>query len=129
MNDSSTSRILVVEDEKSLLHALRQKLTDAGYIVDACKNGKEALEVSTAHNPDLVLADILVPVMDGINMLKEIRTKSWGQSIPVIILTNIDNQVEISAQASELYVNKYLIKADSTLEEVVDKVSEVLHHR
>ena len=77
-------RILAVDDEKRILTFLKSKLKASGYDVITASNGKEALEFAQAQEPDLIVLDIVMPKMDGIETLKELRSFS---SVPVIMLS------------------------------------------
>ena len=74
-------RILIAEDEKDLNHILVQKLTQDGYSVDNCYDGQEAMDILTYTKYDAVILDIMMPKVDGIEVLKRIREK--GSTIPV----------------------------------------------
>ena len=117
--------ILVVEDEISLLNALCDKLTRENFAVLEAKNGEEGLEVALREHPDLILLDIIMPVMDGITMLKKLREDAWGKNAKVIILTNLsDNEKVAEAMRQETF--EYLVKSDWKIEDVVAKVRERL---
>ena len=117
--------ILVVEDEISLLNALCDKLTRENFAVLEAKNGEEGLEVALREHPDLILLDIIMPVMDGITMLKKLREDAWGKNAKVIILTNLSDN-EKMAEALEQKSHEYLVKSDWKIEDVVAKVRERL---
>lgn len=119
--------ILIVEDEKSLRNAIADVLRLKNFLPLEAKNGKEGVKLALAKHPDLILLDIIMPVMDGVTALKKIRADSWGAHVPVIILTNL-------SATSEQLVNdvvtsmpmSYLIKSDWKLHDVVDKIEENL---
>ncbi|OGH71913.1 MAG: hypothetical protein A3G00_00140 [Candidatus Magasanikbacteria bacterium RIFCSPLOWO2_12_FULL_43_12] len=117
--------ILVVEDEISLLNALCDKLTRENFAVLEAKNGEEGLEVALREHPDLILLDIIMPVMDGITMLKKLREDAWGKNAKVIILTNLSDNEKV-AEALEQKSQEYLVKSDWKIEDVVAKVRERL---
>ncbi len=117
--------ILIVEDEKSLAEALVEKLTKDNFIAKVAKNGREGLKSALRNHPDLILLDIVMPVMDGMAMLKELRNDQWGKSVPVIILTNL-SEAEKTATALDEGVKDYLVKTDWKLSEVVEKIKERL---
>ena len=77
-------RILVVDDEERIINFLRSKLKASGYEVLTANNGLEGLEQAQAQEPDLIVLDLLMPKMDGLEMLKQLRSFS---AVPVIILT------------------------------------------
>ena len=117
--------ILIVEDEISLSSALNDKLTNAGYEVALAKNGQEGLDEIKKHKPDLILLDVVMPVMDGMTMLRELRKDTESEAIPVIILSNLsDNEDVLHAMENNTY--DYLIKSDISLEAVLEKVKNKL---
>ena len=120
--------ILVVEDEISLLNALRDKLARENFAVLEAKNGEEGLEVALREHPDLILLDIVMPKMDGVTMLRKLRNENeWGKSVPVIILTNLTSADETrNRDITELEPSYYLVKTDWKIEDVVTKVRERL---
>ncbi|MFZ2664426.1 MAG: response regulator [Patescibacteria group bacterium] len=118
--------VLIVEDEQSLLKALADKFTREGFKILEAKNGKEGLVVASHHHPDLILLDIIMPVMDGMTMLFKLREKVWCRNVPVILLTNLSEATERIVEAHRRGVNDYLIKSDWTLEDIVHKVKKKL---
>ena len=73
-----SQKILIVEDEDSLLSALVDKFLKAGYRVVTARDGEEGLTVALREQPDLILLDIVMPKMDGISLLRQLRDNSWG---------------------------------------------------
>lgn len=121
----NNKKILIVEDEVSLLNALRDKLTREGFVTLEAKNGEEGLEIALRDHPDLILLDIVMPRMDGMTMLKKLREDDWGKTVKVIMLTNLSDMENVSeavAQGS----HEYLVKSDWKIEDVVEKVREKL---
>lgn len=114
-----------VEDDVNLREALHDRLSREGFTVIDAKNGEEGLEVALSHHPDLILLDILMPKMGGLEMLRKLRKDPTGKNIPVIIFSNYGNNNNV-ANAIELEANDYLIKSNWTLEEVTEKVKEKL---
>ncbi|MDO8557836.1 MAG: response regulator [bacterium] len=117
--------ILIVEDDRSQLQALVDKLTQEGFATLEAKNGEEGLETALREHPDLILLDIVMPVMDGMTMLKKLREDTWGKDALVIILSNLSDPEKIS-QAVTQGTYGYLIKTDWKIEDVVAKVKELL---
>jgi len=125
MSQPVKRKILIVEDEVSILRALHDELTNNGFIVLEAKNGQEGLEIALREHPDLILLDIVMPVMDGIAMLDKLRDDAWGENAQVIILTNLSD-AEKARQAMVKGSYAYLVKSDWKLEEVAAKVSDML---
>jgi two-component system alkaline phosphatase synthesis response regulator PhoP len=108
------TKILVVEDEESLATALKEKVVKEGMEGDVARNGELGLELALRKHPDLILLDIIMPVMDGITMLKKLRDDEWGRSVPVIILTSFaqhrgETNIPVSA-GFELEAEGYIDK-------------------
>jgi DNA-binding response OmpR family regulator len=110
--------ILVVEDDLTLQRALSDKLTKEGFLISGAKNGQEGLDMAKAGHPDLILLDIVMPVMDGMTMLGELRKDDWGKGAEVIILTNLFDQKKV-ADAIALGSFDYLVKTDWSMADVV----------
>lgn len=117
--------ILIVEDEKPLRSALASKLLHEGYSILEASDGKEGLKVALETHPDLILLDIILPVMDGITMLKELREDEWGKNSKIIILTNLADEAKMSDSFHNA-VFDYLIKTDWRLEDLVEKIKQKL---
>jgi CheY-like chemotaxis protein len=113
--------ILLVEDEVDIREAMAEALTQAGYTVIEAENGAIGLEKAIELKPDLVLLDIIMPVMDGHGVLEKLRDDPWGKSAKVIVLTSMDD-VQNIASAHAGAIQDYIIKAHASLDEIVKKV-------
>lgn len=122
---SQQKRILIVEDEKSQRSALAEKFTREGFAVLEADDGQKGLEIALSSHPDLILLDIIMPVMDGMTMLEKLRADTWGKEAKVIILTNLSEVEKISEAVTRGSYN-YLVKSDWKLADVVAKVQAVL---
>ena len=119
--------VLVVDDEQTLRFALAAKLQNAGFDVVMASNGDEGLRQALTHKPDMLLVDILMPVMDGFEMLEALRKDTWGKSANVIVLSNQGGNQQI-AQAVIDGAYGYMIKSDCKMEDIINEVSERLAH-
>ncbi|MBV9269880.1 MAG: response regulator transcription factor [Candidatus Eremiobacteraeota bacterium] len=99
-------KILVVEDEPAMLQTIRYNLERSGYSVCTAGDGRAALEVFTREEPDLVILDVMLPVLDGIEVCKEIRRTS---SVPIMMLTAKDQEID-KVLALELGADDYVVK-------------------
>ena len=115
--------ILIVEDEKGLREAMVDILHRKNFLLFEARNGKEGVELALQKHPDLILLDLIMPTMDGITALKNIREDVWGKKVPIIILTNLS---ETSEQLISDTVTYYLIKSDWKLHDIVKKIEEIL---
>ena len=116
-------KILIAEDEKPMARALELKLNSAGFQAKAVYNGQEALDILKKEPFDLLLTDLIMPVMDGFKLLEEL--KKTGSKIPVIISTNL-SQEEDKKRVMDLGAADYFVKADIPINDVVKKVKQVL---
>lgn len=125
-DSASDKTILVVEDEMMLRKILLEKLTINGFKAIGAEDGEEGLRMALEKKPDLVLLDILLPKMDGIEVLKKLRA-SAEKNIPVFILTNSQPDDYITTEVAELEPSYYLIKANLELEDLMNKIREKLN--
>ena len=101
--------ILVVEDHKPLLAGIQDILETEGYAVSTAVNGAEALQAMEQARPDLIVADIMMPVMDGYALYKTVRNRSEWTAIPIIFLTSKAEEEDL-LQGKKLGVNGYITK-------------------
>jgi len=119
------TKILVVEDEDFLLDLYQTKLIQEGYEVIIAENGVEGLEMAQQHLPNLILLDILMPRVDGYEMLKKVKADNKLRNIPVIIFSNLSQKEEIE-KGLKLGAKDFIIKTSVTPAELVNKVKEYL---
>ncbi|MEK7123984.1 MAG: response regulator [Patescibacteria group bacterium] len=118
-------KILLIEDEPGQVLAISSALSSAGYEIVSADDGKEGLAKAKTENPDLILLDIVLPKMDGVAVLNELKKNPQTKEIPVIILTNLATG-ETMRETMEAGSSDYLVKTDYTLEELVGKIKQVL---
>lgn len=126
--DKSTKKVLVVEDENPLREAIKIKLTSAGYTVLEAANGQEGLELTQKNHPDIILLDILMPQMNGWDMLAKVREiDEYGETVPVIMLTNLsaDNDQQI-ASIDKLQPTFFMVKTDWQLDDILERIDNIL---
>lgn len=120
-------KILIVEDEEAIQRAIAEAFTNQAFTTITANDGEKGLEMALSQRPDIILLDILMPKMDGMVMLRKLRTNEWGKNVPVIMLTNVspssNSVIDSVLQNEPAY---YLVKADVKLEGIVEKVKEVL---
>ena len=117
-------RILIVEDDNFVAEVYLAKLSEMGYETALAQNGEEGLAELKKEKVDLILLDILMPIMNGIEMLEEVKKNEEWKNIPVILLTNIGEKESIQ-KVREMGVKNYLIKSHFTPAEVIEKVESV----
>ena len=118
-------KILLVDDEPEIQLIMSSRLEALGYQVLIAKDGQEGLNMAREKHPDLILLDIVMPIMDGITMLRFLRRDEWGKNAPVMLLTNL-NETEKISNSMDLEAFDYLIKTDWSLDNVVKKIKEKL---
>ena len=117
--------ILIVEDDKFLRELATQKLRAEGFQVLEAENGEEALEMMQAKDPSLVILDLILPGIDGFQVLTKIKSEPKWASLPVIILSNLGQEDDI-AKAKSLGATDYLVKAHFSFGEIIKKIKTVL---
>lgn len=126
MNNQSKT-ILIIEDEAALLQVLQDKLKREGFTVITAKNGVEGLKMAQKNIPNLILLDIVMPVMDGVSMLKKLREEKTTENIPVIIISNLSEIERItSILDAKKGVIEHIVKSHWSMEELVKKVKDTL---
>ena len=122
MSKMSKMGVLIVEDDEALNEAFSMVLSRAGYNVRAVFNGQEALDAIAREEPDLVILDLLMPVMDGKQFLEKLDS---SHTMPVIVMSNLDSKTEIQ-QALDLGATRYILKAWASPDELVKVVEQTL---
>jgi len=118
-------KILIVEDELPLREALVDKLKLEGIETIEASNGEEGLRIALQEKPDMILLDVIMPVMDGITMLKKLREDSWGEGVRVLVLSNLSEGDKVEEAMNEGAFD-YLVKSNWKIGDVIDKVKEKL---
>jgi len=131
INDKKQT-ILIVEDEQALLKVYAERFSEEGFLVLKASNGQEGLDTALREKPDIILLDILMPVMDGLTMMQKLReNKTWDKSVPIIFLTNLSEHEErVMRSTNENKPAYYLVKSDWSLSSIVEKArAAVLSHQ
>lgn len=117
-------RILIIEDDKFLRDLEAAKLTKEGFIVSAAQDGEQGLAMAIAEKPQIILLDILLPGIDGFEVLTRLRADASFAQTKIIMLSNFGQREDIE-RAEKLGAVKFLIKANYTLDEIVEEVKQV----
>lgn len=118
-------KILIVEDEDILSKVLEEKFKKWNFDVKIASNGEEALEEVLDFKPDVIALDLMLPKIDGFEVLKELKSKSETKTIPVIVVSNLSEDADIQ-KAMKLGAVDYYIKSTHPINEIVEKVKAVL---
>lgn len=122
----SMAKIAIIEDDLAISQMYRIKFETEGYQVQSAENGKLGLELVEKMNPDIVLLDLMMPEMNGDEVLTLMRKTDWGKNIKVIILTNMGEQ-EAPEILKNLNVSAFIVKADMTPKQVAELVKSKLN--
>ena len=122
---TNTKSILLVEDDTFIATAYKDGLEREGLLVNLMTDGQEALVFLEKNVPDVILLDIILPVMDGFEVLETIKADDRLKDVPVVILSNLGQESDIE-RGKKLGAEDYLVKSDHTLAEVVKVVKSHL---
>jgi DNA-binding response OmpR family regulator len=128
MSEEKKAKILIVEDDVIISKTYADELRDDGFNVLTAMNGKDGLELALSERPDMILLDILMPIMDGLTMMDQLREiDTYGKNVPIILLTNLSASEEKIMQAiTKNEPAYYLVKSDWNLSSLVEKIKERL---
>ncbi|MGD0595896.1 MAG: response regulator [Sedimentisphaerales bacterium] len=122
-NESLAKKVLIVDDEPEMIEIIARYLTFHGYEVVTAPDGKEGLAKAAAEYPDIILLDSQMPVMNGREMLEELRTQPWSRDIPVIMVTGRYEKFDIAAAAA-YDISDYVAKPfDPSV--LLEKISDI----
>ena len=119
------SKIAIIEDDLAISQMYRFKFEAEGFEVETAENGVLGLELTKSMKPDIILLDLMMPEMNGDEMLIKLRATTWGKNIKVVILTNKGEQ-EIPESIKDLNVAAVILKADMTPRQVAEVVARLL---
>lgn len=118
-----TKKIVIIEDEVILAEALNERLTNNGYDVFVAHDGEKGLEKIRTEKPDLLILDILLPGINGYEVMQKLKDEKID--IPILVISNSGQQVEIE-QIKELGADDFIVKVDFTLQDVEEKVKNLI---
>lgn len=116
-------KVLIIEDEKALQRALNNRFEQEGFKVLSAADGETAIRMAQELHPDLILLDIIIPKKNGFEVMEELNKHSETSSIPVVVLSNLENTADIQKMMS-LGAKAYLVKANYSLNEIVEMVKK-----
>lgn len=119
------TKIAIIEDDPVINQMYRMKFEADGFEVYMADDGKRGVEIVKSTKPDIILLDLQMPVMSGVEALTQIRAQDWGQKIPVLILTNLGEE-EAPSEIKDLDISSYIVKAALTPKQVVERVKQTL---
>jgi len=117
--------VLLVEDDPFLIDIYTTKLKEAGFLIEVAATGEEALSKVKEKKPSLMILDIVLPKVDGWEILKRVKTEEKSKDLKVIILSNLGQKEEVE-KGMKLGAAKYLIKAHYTPSQVVEEIKKII---
>ena len=123
--EAKKHKVLIIEDDEFLRSLTAKRLEKEGYAVEVGVDGESGVAVAESKKPDLILLDLLLPGLDGFEVLKRVRSNEALKETPVIIFSNLGQKEDIE-RAKGLGANDFLIKANFTLDDVVGKIKSFL---
>ena len=121
------TKILVIDDEPNIVQTLQDRLEMNEYKVSTANNGMEGLEVFERERPDVILLDVIMPIMDGLEMLEALRKRPDGQDVSIIMLT-ARSQTQDIARANACGIDDYIVKPFD-LSELLEKIEGIIEQR
>ncbi|OGI83974.1 hypothetical protein A2997_00780 [Candidatus Nomurabacteria bacterium RIFCSPLOWO2_01_FULL_36_10b] len=122
---TSGKNILIIEDDEFLLSLAVTKLQKAGYDVESAKDGEDGIKKLAETKPDLLILDLMLPHIDGFEILKQIKSDTKFAGMRIVVFSNLGSDEDIS-KATKLGANDYMVKSSFTLDELVAKIDEHL---
>ena len=119
------TKIAIVEDDQAISQMYRIKFEAEGYEVETAENGKLGLELAEQMRPNIILLDLMMPEMNGDEMLIKMRKTTWGKAIKVVVLTNMGEQ-EVPDEVKKQGVSAIILKAEMTPRQVAELVKKQL---
>jgi CheY-like chemotaxis protein len=118
-------KVLIVEDDPLISRMYQKIFTFEKFDVDVAANGEEALAKISGFNPELILLDVMMPKMNGLQVLEKLKSSDQTKNIPIVMLTNLAGQQDAETAIAKGAV-KYIIKSEYEPKQVVEMVKEVL---
>lgn len=118
-------RVLIVEDDRFLRRACQARLEQQGYTILTAQDGEEALRIARTEVPDLILLDLLMPKLNGLEVLRVLRAEEGTRAVPVLVLSNSSRQEDVQT-IRDLGISGYFVKANLSLQDLSTQVKTLL---
>jgi len=123
---TAKTKVLLIEDDPMVVRMYARKFKLAGYDVRLGFNGFEGMKALKKDRPDIVLLDIMMPRMSGLDMLKMVKSEPQYKDLPVVVLTNLGDRAEDVEKCKQMGAEDYWVKANMKLDEVVERINEIV---
>lgn len=118
-------KIAIIEDDMAIVQMYRMKFEHEGYEVATAADGAGGLELIDSFDPDIILLDLMMPNMNGLEMLQKLRSQSKGQNAKVVVLTNMGD-TETATRVYKMAADDYIVKAEMTPKQVAERITTLL---
>lgn len=123
--NNRTALLLIAEDDQFYANLYKTKLEKEGFSVVISTNGSETMKLIEENKPNLIILDIVMPELDGFEVLKQLKEKPDFKNVPVIVLSNLGQQEDID-RALSLGAFRYIVKSNVSIHDMVESVEEAL---
>lgn len=120
-----SARILIIDDDVPLTAVVQERFKRETFLTLSALNGSEGLMVAQQERPDLIVLDLLMPVMNGFDVLKALKDNAETRDIPVLVLSNLSHPDDVRRTKS-LGANGYLVKTDTSLKAILERVKQMI---
>ena len=124
-----TKKILLIEDDQMIVRLYEHKLVKDGFAVTVAFNGEEGLAALAKDRPDIVLLDIMMPKMNGLEALGRIKSDPQYKDLPAVILTNLGDRSDDIEHCKKLGADDYWVKVNINIEELAGNINKILANR
>jgi len=121
-------KVAIIEDDMAIVQMYRTKFETEGYDVATAPDGATGLQLIEQFQPDIVLLDLMMPNMNGLDMLKQLRGTARGRDAKVVVLTNMGD-TETATKVYKMAADDYIVKAEMTPKQVAERVKELLNRK
>jgi len=121
------TKVLIVDDDDFLLEMYSLKFRESGFLVEVAQNGEDAVKKAKEVSPDVILLDVVMPKMDGFDVLRNLHKENIAPNAVVLVLTNLGQKDDLE-RGMKLGATDYIVKAHYTPSEVVKKVQSLLEN-
>lgn len=123
--ESQKVKVAIIEDDMAIVQMYRTKFENEGYDVETAGDGASGLELIESYEPDIVLLDLMMPNMNGLDMLQKLRAQQGGQGAKIVVLTNMGD-TETATRVYKMAADDYIVKAEMTPKQVAERVKGLL---
>jgi len=118
-------KVAIIEDDIAIVQMYRTKFESEGYEVETAGDGRTGLDLIESFDPNIILLDLMMPNMSGLDMLQQLRGKPGGREAKVVVLTNMGD-TETATRVYKMAADDYIVKAEMTPKQVAERVKDLL---